>query len=351
MIKRILRTLTVSATLVSIVAVNASAQDDLQTLLRAGTSDANELMGAYINPFMKGFGTALGNGWYNTAKPHKSLGFDLTITVNSARVPDEDLFFNPDNLNLQNTTLISSGTGDRTVPTIFGDEVPSRYEFTDNNGNSVDFDGPEGLALKENTGMQAVPVPMAQLGIGIYKNTDLKIRWTPEIEFDGNGSFKLVGFAAMHDIKQWIPGIKLAPFDLSVLIGFTDISLSYDLAEESASGGGGEVTTDNGIAAFDVNTWTFQGIISKKFSVLTLYGGLGFNKVTSDLALKGDYELRDDFGVVEEVVTDPIGIGVNESGARISAGMRLKLAIVTLHADYTIQKYNTLTVGFGFSVR
>ena len=35
----------------------------------------------------------------------------------------------------------------------------------------------------------------------------------------------------------------------------------------------------------------------------------------------------------------------------MTAGMRLKLAIFTLHADYTVQKYDVLTVGFGFSVR
>jgi len=329
----------------------ARAQDDLQQLLRAGQADANKLLGAYIDPFLKGFGTSVGGGWYNTAKPHKSLGFDLTFTVNPTYIPDDDLTFSVGDLGLENTTLVSTELDGDRVPTMAGPEVDSEYEFSDGSGNDVNFDGIPGIDFKENVGMQAIPTPMANLGIGIYKNTDLRIRWTPEIGVGDNGDFKLIGFAVMHDIKQHIPGIKLAPFDLSVLIGFTDISLSYDLAAESASGGGGEVTTDNGIASFDVNTWTFQGLISKKFSVLTLYGGLGFNVVKSELAMTGDYQLRDDFGAVEETITDPIGIEVKESGPRMTAGMRLKLAIVTLHADYTIQKYNTLTVGFGFSVR
>lgn len=329
----------------------AQAQDDLQTLLRAGQSDANALIGAYIDPFMRSFGTSVAGGWYNTAKPHKSLGFDLTITVNPTYIPDEDLTFNVNDLNLQNTTLVSSELGGNELPTMAGPEADSRLRFSDGNGNDVDFDGIPGIDFKDNIGMQAVPTPMANLGIGIYKNTDLRVRWTPEIGVGDNGDFKLFGLAVMHDVKQHIPGIKLAPFDLSVLIGFTDITLSYDLAAESASAGPGEVTTDNGIALFDVNTWTFQALASKKFSVLTLYGGVGYNAVKSELALQGDFELRDDFGLVEEVITDPISKEVKQSGPRLTAGMRLKLAVFTFHADYTVQKYNTLTVGFGISVR
>jgi hypothetical protein len=35
----------------------------------------------------------------------------------------------------------------------------------------------------------------------------------------------------------------------------------------------------------------------------------------------------------------------------MTAGFRLKLAILTLHTDYTLQKYSCLTVGLGFAVR
>ncbi|MFZ6000938.1 MAG: DUF6588 family protein [Bacteroidota bacterium] len=36
---------------------------------------------------------------------------------------------------------------------------------------------------------------------------------------------------------------------------------------------------------------------------------------------------------------------------RASAGLRLKLAVFTFHGDYTLQKYSTITAGFGISVR
>ncbi len=184
--------------------------------------------------------------------------------------------------------------------------------------------------------------------IGIIKKTDVKIRWTPTIDVGDNGEFKLIGFGIMHDVKQHIPGIKALPFDLSAFVGFTDMSLEYDLAEETDPSD--NVNTDNGRAIFDVNTWSIQGMISKKFSVLTLYGGLGYNIAKAELSMRGDYTVTDDAGN-SDVRTDPIVLSSSASGPRLTAGFKLKLAILTLHTDYTLQKYNTLSVGVGFSVR
>ncbi|UII32987.1 hypothetical protein LVD17_03985 [Fulvivirga ulvae] len=350
MMKKITTKLMVAVAILFFGFNQVKAQDDLDKLLEAGLSDANLLIEGYVEPFMKGFGTSLGSGWYNTAKAHKSGGFDLTVTVNAAYVPDKDLLYDLNALNLSSNFSYDKDQ----APTIFGtndaQQLPT-YTVTDPNTNeSVSFDAPEGLNLKDEIGMQAVPVPMAQLGIGIIKNTDIKIRWTPEIEIDDNGTFKLIGFGIMHDVKQHIPGIKNLPFDLSAFVGYTSVSTDVAFDEEVNAGSGG-VSTTNGLGVFDVNTLTVQGIISKKFSVLTLYGGLGFNRVRSELKLKGDYVVTDDFGVVDEVYTDPIDLSFKTGGPRLTAGMRLKLAIFTLHADYTVQKYDVLTVGFGFSVR
>ncbi len=344
--------------IISISTAQVQAQDELDQFLEAGLEDANTMIGGYVEPFMEAFSVGLGAGWYNTAKAHKSAGFDLTVTVNPVYVPNDKLFYAP---TFNNITYDPNGP--QRSPTLFGpegDDVKPTYIYDyEENGQifTGEFEGLEGIDPKENIGMQALPVPMAQLGIGIIKNTDIKIRWTPTIDVGDNGEFKIIGFAIMHDVKQHIPGIKDLPFDLSALVGFTDMSLEYDLAAESPDLGpnaSGEVVTQDGKAVFDVNTWTIQGIISKKFSVLTVYGGLGYNIAKSNLGLKGTYQVIADDGAgftVEREYTNPIDVSFSASGPRMTAGFRLKLAIFTLHADYTLQKYNTLSVGFGFAVR
>jgi len=325
------------------------SQGDIDQLLESSLEDANTLMKAYTDPFMTGFGAGLGSGWYNTAKAHKSLGFDLGFTVGLAYVPDEDLFFDVSSLSLNNTNVAADNPfGDR-APTIFGPDTEPRFEYTytdDNTGQTFteQFSGPPGTGLEEEIGFAAAPVIIPQLGIGIVKNTDLKIRWLPEIDLGDDGKFKLFGIGVMHDVKQHIPGLKLAPFDMSVLVAFTDVTTTVDLSDSA------DPSTAGQSGLFDVNTWTFQALASKKFSVLTLYGGLGFNRVRSELKLLGDYTVNDDAGN-ETTISDPIDLEFKSGGARFTAGMRLKLAILTLHADYTFQKYNVLSVGLGFAVR
>ena len=324
----------------------AKGQDNIGGLLEGGLGDANKLVEGYVAPFMNGFGAGMANGWYNTAKAHKTLGFDLTVTVNAAFVPNDDLFYDVDALNLETLTLTNPTDGK--APTMFGPATVPTY--TENSTNET-FNGPEGLNIKDEIGLQAVPVPMAQLGIGIVKNTDIKIRWTPEIEIDDNSNFKLIGFGVMHDIKQYIPGVKNAPFDLAGFVGYTKMTLTADPVDAYTAGSGGGVYSDNDEGKFQVNSLTIQALISKKFSILTLYGGIGFNSVKSKIALEGDYTIRDDLEFIEETYQNPIDLKFNTGGPRMTAGFRLKLAILTIHADYTLQKYSTLSMGVGFAVR
>ncbi len=61
--------------------------------------------------------------------------------------------------------------------------------------------------------MNGVLAPTAQLSLGIYKNTDLKVRYLPEIS-SNDTKIKAFGVGVMHDVKQHIPGIGILPFDL-----------------------------------------------------------------------------------------------------------------------------------------
>ena len=350
---RIIVKLFFTTIIVSVCSFNVKAQDDVEGLLLAGVEDANTLAEGYIAPFMNSFSTGMTGGWYSSGKTHKPGGMELLITVNNAFIPSDDYFYSPQFINAD----YAPGS-ERRSPTVFGPEnnLP-QYEYNVTvNGIpfSGTFEAPPGIDLKANAPFNAMPVPMAQLGIGIYKNTDLKIRWTPKISVGDDGEFKLIGFGIMHDVKQHIPGLKNVPFDLSALIGFTDMSLEYDLANATANNSpDASISTSNGKTTFDVNAWTIQGIISKKFSVLSVYGGLGYNIVKSSLKLSGDYDVTYDNGFVQETqtITNPLDLNFSRSGPRLTAGFRLKLSILTINTDYTLQKNSTLTVGLGFSFR
>jgi hypothetical protein len=334
--------------LLSTISFGAWAQGDLNELMTGSLEDATRLLDGYTKPALKAFGYGLNQGWYNTAKPHKPFGVDLTISVSAVTIPNSDLFYTVDNNQLNSLDLVSvngqtvtPGTGSAQVPTIFGPDTPPTYQSR--NTGAPPFEAAGGLDLKSEIGIQAMPVPIAHLGIGLPKGFDLKIRFVPTVNIGDDAKFDLFGVGVMHDVKQYIPGIKNLPFDLSGFVGYTSMKLISNL----------DVTAGNNQQAeFKSSATTIQALVSKKISVLTVYGGLGYNIAKTKIAMLGDYEFEDEFGY-PITLTDPIALSSDASGMRATAGLRLKLAVITLHGDYTVQKdnFNTLTVGFGINVR
>jgi hypothetical protein len=327
-----------------------SAQSDLDKLLQEDLGESKILIGEYISPFMKSVSLGLNQGWYNTAKNHKPFGVDLTVTVSAMTIPTDEEFVNIKGLGLKSFDVAQDNPFGDDSPTIFGPDESSRlvYNVRDADGDIVSqeaFDGPRGLGMKDEIGKNLMPVPIANLGIGLPKGTDLKIRFVPTLKIGDEGEFKLWGVGVMHDVKQWIPGIKLLPFDLAGFVGHTRLSMEYrpDVTEQ-------EVEGENQRNEFSINATTIQALISKKFSVLTLYGGLGYNIAKSNLAVKGTYDINEN-NTYEAYEIDPLDYTFSASGFRATAGFRLKLAVLTIHADYTLQKYKAISAGIGISVR
>lgn len=350
----------------------ATAQE-FDDIFAAGVVDANTYLESFLKPGFNSFGVGMAEGWYNTAKTHKTLGFDLTITGSMATIPDAEKMFSFANAGFQNLRYsvndVNQANGQ--IPTIVGGSGTSGAEFyvpvgsviENPNGQSVTieeeirFDVPKGFDLNDVPVVTGVPTPTVNLGIGIYKNTDLKIRFVPEISQDGY-SAKLFGIGVMHDVKQWIPGIKNLPFDLSGFIGTTTMSAEYDINADfdgTADGNYSNHFEGSGKAKFKTRSTTVQAIISKKLMFFTPYAALGFNAVKTTVDVTGDYTYTQSFlGVQTDEITytDPVDLEfTGAGGARFTVGARIKVLILTIHTAYTFQQYNTFSLGLGFSVR
>jgi len=317
-------------------------QDQIKELLKGSTNDINYLANTYATPALKAVGAGLNQGWYNTAKPHKLLGFDITVAPSLISIPENDLTFKVDNSKLEKIALIdASGT----APTMAGYDKPKpQFAFKNPQTGVPDaatkFEGPGGLNLKDNTSGY-LPVPTVTAGIGLPKGFEVRFRYIPQTKLSGTftGQVDMIGFGLMHDIKQYIPVISQLPFDLSIFGGYTKLNLEAGLDNSKP---------DNK-AIFQSTATTVQAIISKKISVLTIYGSAGYNFATTSLAVKGSYDVGTT--LVPLTIKDPVNMSVSGSGPRVTAGMRLKLLILTIHADYTLQDYSAITAGVGLSIR
>jgi hypothetical protein len=333
----------------------ASAQ--FEDFIRGGTADANVLFNNYMTPFMKGMGYGFNNGWYNTAKPHQTFGFDLTISLNAAIVPEADQSFEFVPSDYSNTRIASGST---TLPTLMGGNTTTVLENYINNqdidpnlppGETVigQYGAPDGIGddiRPFSFNQVAVPSPIVQVGLGLFKGTEIKVRWMPTIN-NNDFNFKYFGLGGMHSISQWIPVFENLPVDISAFVGYTSIKAQYNIPA-------GNIAGSDQLTAFEVNTFTYQLLASAKLSVLTAYAGIGFDNFKTNFRLEGTYDPYPTAPIPPEdrILTDPINLQQSGSGGfRSTLGLRLKLAILTLHADYTFREYNTLTTGIGFSFR
>lgn len=364
-IKNALFTIALSITFFTSKAQGTEA--DISAFLNAETADANKLIGAYTGPAIRGLSYGMAGGWFNTAQNHKLGGFDLGVTVSAVFLPTADETFDPTKLGLSANTVPTSNV----APTFIGPKTPpgatpyAQYKFVNNGVTISSVDGPEGLDLKKSIGSNAVPVPMVQAGIGLIKNTDLKIRFLPEQKLGNDSKVKMFGVGIMHDIKQYIPGVKMVPFDLSVLVAYNSISGNTSLVNTRVdpnppfngypNWNDGVPYSNNGNSSYTFDSWLFQALISKKVSIITFYGGFGYGVVSTKAKITGtfvlDNPLYPDPKTNPTKITNPFSTTYKNNGLKLTAGVRFKLGPFYLSGDYTVQSYNVLSVGAGLAFR
>jgi hypothetical protein len=317
--------------------VRSQDEQDLVEYLRAGQSDASKLIGAYVGPAVEGLSYGMNGGWFQTAKAHKTFGCDLNISLNAVFIPSSRNHFDPNSLGLQVAQIVPDGGK---APSIVGPKETPQYDLDDD--GDADFEGPEGLDFKGNFKVSGVVAPTVTLGVGIYKGTDIKIRYMPEVEA-GKTKIKLIGFGVVHDIKQHIPGIKLLPFDLSILGAFTKVDGTSGLDGTFASKPG---DTSPQKIDYTMNAWLIQALISKKISVVTFYGGIGYNTINTKANITGSYVVPELGG---QALENPFNETFKNNSLRVTAGVRLKFGPFYIFGDYTLQEFSGVSAGLGFS--
>lgn len=348
------------------ICISLSTSSQIKTLgefFAGGVDDAGKLFEAYMTPWANAIGTSLSGGWYNTAKPHKLGGFDITFTANMAFIPDEAKTFDLAELGLSANSHLPAGS--TLAPTAAGETTPGPELTYFIEGNEI-----ASINTPQGTGVGLMLSPMAQIGIGLIKGTELNVRLLPKIDIDKYGSVNLWGIGVKHSIKQWIPAIKKLPvLQLSLQGGFTQFNSSFNIAVNPDDLGiTRDFTTDavsfaNQSLDLTVKSFTLNALISANLPVICFYGGLGIVNTKTELGLAGYYPIPAIVAPSPEpqvndnsVIQDPVNLEIeNNDGKptkpRINIGLRLKLGVITIHGDYTYAYYSNVTAGLGISVR
>ncbi len=360
---------------------------DVGRILQASADDAELLVENYLKPFGSGFGAGLNSGWTNAAQPHKTLGFDVTVSTALAIVPDSDKSFDFTELNTdavdlarvdQNGNIVpaTSSEVDPITQTISGKDQPGpllgAFEDIDGDGN------PENLfnfEMPGGTDFGYVPAPEIKAGVGIIKDTELMLRYVPKINIKDYGSFQQYGFGAKHGINQWIPGGNVLPVNISVMVGYTNQTLSkgFRFTGEDAIGDRNNVenpysnqpeTWDGQKAEISTEAYTVSALVGKSLPILSFYAGVGYEASTMSIGTPGTYPTvgeNPDFDpqnpgaedpLIVQTLDEPINLEL-EGGNKFHglAGLRLRFGFFHISASYKQADYSTVSAAVGISFR
>ncbi len=239
----------------------------------------------YLQPLADAFGANLNSGLNRSAHISK-FGFHVNLSLQGmySPIPEGKKNFTPEGETME-------------VPTIFGGESPDEDKY-----------------LKGLWDTDFFPLAVPQLTIGSVMGTEAIIRYFA-YENDDIGEIKLWGWGIRHSISQYIP---LCPVDIAA--GFFHQKFS--------------------VGSYVEATALYYGVqVSKKFSVLILYTGVGGEKSTLGL----DYEFENGS---EDISFDLDG----ENKARMTIGAGLDFKYVKIYADFNLAPQNVISGSIGFGL-
>jgi len=317
--KNLILSLTI-LTHISIFSQNA-LENFLNDVVQESLHDSEILLEGYMSPLGSILGSGLNGGWYNTAKSHSLGGFDITAGLHIISIPSNSETFNPsDDFNQFQIQ------GNQNIPTFVG---------SDNTNSQIIVPGGESFPAPIGIDLPSIPVPYFQGSIGGPKKTDILFRVSPfKLDF-GDMKFGYWGIGFKHDLLQWIPVANKIPIDLSYLVSYSKLSSTFNFY--------GDKNLD-----FKVRGLNQYLCLSKKLSFITLYSGVGYHFSNSRLKLNGDFVI--DPNKEQITLSNPFDFnfgGVN--GFKTDLGVRMKILVFAIHAQWTRAEYNMFTFGIGLS--
>ena len=374
----------------------AVAQSPFNNFMRAGVDDATTLLNAYVAPLGKSTGANLNAGWINTAAALKPGRFELKLVGNAAYVPASERTYNLDALGFKTPTTRQVNGREITEtwhyqftqsPTVFGKlENPEtlRKTITYQNPSSGNTETADIAELPVPDGLD-VPInplaPAMQLNVGIPLATEIMIRFLPaaevasdEVALNYGG---LWGLGMKHNVKQWIPGLRNAPFSLSVAAAYSSTRASMELPTLLPEVPSGEAFADSTRAntgyrgpsvgdadyrgqgaEFRAQAWNVNALISKEFTLISVYGGLRYAHSTTSVGLTGTYGLAGEpyynsenafdpnnrkFTLINR--EDPIKVKTSYGQVGLSGGFRLTMGFLALSGEVNLSRYTTASIG------
>ena len=322
-------------------------------MIQSGIHNATVLARAYSAPVSKAFGTDLNTGWLTTGKVFKPGRFEIRLFANAAFVPAEDRTFDVTAVGLNNNVRLAPGSANL-APTVFGpDEDGPLLNVYATNPDTQEEEGLASINTPKGFGTAVAPIPMAQVNVGLFKETELMVRFIPNSTVR-DLRLNLWGLGLKHNVGQWLPVISLLPFQLTAAVAYSSFESSYALDLAPQAGVVNPNPADYTTQAVEFNTRAYQALLvaSKTWSAFTGYAGLNYSSAATTTGMTGNYPVtvlgeQPPHNKEIRTIINPVQFQQDYRQWGFTGGFRLKLAIISFNAEGTWANYPTASAGIG----
>jgi len=323
------KSLTYAIMAILLIAGKVNAQDLPLDILKGGVHDANLIANEYLRPYGEMLGVNLNSGWYNSAKVHKIGGFDITISGSYTTAPSSKESFDVSKLSFEQLEAMNGQTSAPTMAGAKNREIAFAHK---------DFPNQE-LVKLNGSGLNTFVSPMIQGSVGLPFHTEIMGRFMPRVEYGDYGKAYMWGLGIKHSLKDYIPFVKRIPvLQLSVLGAYTHFESRLGVSSNDV--GSGNLETN-------ANAYTGRLLIGANLPVVAFYSCIGYGNTKSNFDVVGDFTV----GSEEIPDNNPISLAYSTGNFDFNVGMRIRLAIFSIHADYSVGEYSVITGGVGINFR
>lgn len=256
--------------------IAAQNTNDAQDVL----TDILFIIDGYNEPAARASVMQTGAGWFYTAKSLEKFKVNVSIGMSGLSVPNSSKNFDVRESDFINLDIRD---GDRaSIPTALGGQRRVFFDFTID-GDSYEFQTFSGLEI------DILPFPYVQSQIGLWKETELTLRYSPQITID-RSSYAVYAAGIKHNLSQYF-NKEQRTFEIALYGNYslTDLNLKYrEPLELTPRGSNGRTLAVIDGSLVDFHSVNVGIVASKDFNKWTLHTAVNYNTSWIDYSLTGE---------------------------------------------------------------
>jgi hypothetical protein len=288
----------------------------------------------YISPAADASVYQASGGWYSNFTPKKLFDVEVSLQYNLLFIPNKYKTFVVNETELQNIGIQGSQTSAE-IPTALGndDVVVLEGQIGD---ATFDFDAPEGI------GQNTVKHGQIQATVGLWKQSNLIIRYSPNININDT-DYSSFGIAIGHHLNQWIGPIKDSSYHFGVLASYTSYSVEDEFNEANLI-----LATISGIKV-DGDSFGFNFVASKSIKQFDFSAALGLTSSKFDYEVTGSNvdENLDILGLLNESLGD---LNNTDTNIKFDVNINYRIKDFSFNTMLTFGDFANLNLGLNYNI-